>query len=53
MGALEEGMDIHQRVLKNGFASNFIILNDLIYMHYKIYKIIMLKFVLKALGKYN
>ena len=35
MGALEEGMDIHQSVVENGFASNIIILSVLICMYEK------------------
>jgi len=35
MGALEEGMDIHQRVVENGFSSNIVVMNALIEMYTK------------------
>jgi len=33
MGALEEGMEIRQRVVENGFPSNVMVLNVLIGMY--------------------
>jgi len=35
MGALEEGMDISQRVVENGFVMNVMVLNALIGMYVK------------------
>jgi len=35
MGALEEGMEIHQRVFENDFASNFMVVEVLIGMYAK------------------
>jgi len=35
MVALEEGMDIHQRVVENRFSSNVVVMNALIGMHTK------------------
>jgi len=35
MGALEEGMGIHQRVVQNGFSFNIMVVNALIDMYAK------------------
>lgn len=35
MGALEGGMEIHQRVVENGFVSNVVIVKALIGMYWK------------------
>ena len=35
MRALEEGMEIHQRVVENGFPLNVVAMNALIGMHAK------------------
>ena len=35
MGALEEGMDIHQSVVENGFALNVVVVSALIAMYAK------------------
>jgi len=35
MGTLEEGMDIHQRVVENGFTLNDVVINGLIGMYEK------------------
>lgn len=35
MGALQEDMDTHQRVVENGFTLNVMVLNTLIYMYEK------------------
>ena len=35
MGAIEEGMAIHQRVVKNGFSFNVVVINAMIDMYVK------------------
>ena len=35
MGVLEEGIEIHKRVVKNGFTSNVMVVNALIYIYEK------------------
>ncbi|XP_059077345.1 pentatricopeptide repeat-containing protein At2g13600 [Cryptomeria japonica] len=35
MGALEQGMEIHQSIIESGFSTNVVVLNSLIYMYAK------------------